>query len=157
MSERAQHGELYWSFVDPVWGLVNIYDGPEVFIAQFAKLSEIRQHLFAAHWCQSEVRNGGLHQFFSNDTGVLAPEAVQGFRAIGLDACADVVERAMQFFGSAYPRARDIRERALDALELRDPEKWDPFTELDALFLEGIEDDGFEKAADSYAATAGVA
>ena len=106
---------------------------------------------------ESDIRNGGLHQFFSNDTGVLAPEAVKGFRAMALDACADAVDRAMQFFGSAYPRARDVREEALDDLELRDPENWDPFTEFDEQFYDAIEDCGFEKAADSYAATAGVA
>ncbi|HEY8130684.1 MAG TPA: DUF4375 domain-containing protein [Thermoanaerobaculia bacterium] len=150
-------GELYWSFIEPIWDLVSIYDGPEVFLSQFAKLPEVQQHLFAAHWCQSEIRNGGHHQFFSNATGVLAPEAVEGFRAIGLSRCADTVGQAMRFFGSTYPREEDVREEALAAFERRDPENWDPFTELDALFFDAIEDDGFDKAADSYAATAGVA
>ena len=39
----------------------------------------------AAHWCQSEVRNGGFHQFFTNHTGDLDnfitgnPDNVKGF------------------------------------------------------------------------------
>ncbi|WP_369973953.1 DUF4375 domain-containing protein [Polaromonas sp. SP1] len=32
------------------------------------------RHLFAVHWCQSEICNGGFMQFFANSTGVLAPE-----------------------------------------------------------------------------------
>lgn len=39
--------------------------------------------MFAAHFCQSEICNGGLGQFFGNSTGGLAPEAVEGFREIG--------------------------------------------------------------------------
>jgi len=42
------------------------------------------QHLYCGHRCQSEVTNGGLYQFFSNTTGLLAPEALFGFREIGL-------------------------------------------------------------------------
>lgn len=59
------------------------YEGPEEFVRQFRRVRPEVGHLYAAHWCQSEVRNGGFHQFFSNTTGLLAPEALEGFRAIG--------------------------------------------------------------------------
>ena len=147
-------GQLYWSFVDPIWDRVSIYDGPELFLDQFSKITEVQKHLFASHWCQSEVRNGGLHQFFSNDTGVLAPEAVAGFRVIGMNTCADALERAMKFFGSEYPRERSVRADALDALELAHPDDWDPFTEMDDVMFSAFEGQGFDRAADAYAATA---
>lgn len=149
-------GQLYWSRVEPIWDLVSIYDGSEVFLDQIGKVSEVERHLFAAHWCQSEVRNGGLHQFFSNDTGVLAPEAVEAFRVIGLESCASAVQKAMDFFGSDYPRERSVREETLDALELESPEDWDPFQAMDDQFYAAIEDRAFERAADSYAASAGA-
>src|SRR5437016_2206116 len=105
-------GEVYWTVIDPIWEKVSIYDGPDVFEAQFAQLSPAQKALFASHWCQSKVRNCGLHQFFGNPTGVLAPEAVAGFREIGLSHCADILEEAMGFFGKPYPREREIRQEA---------------------------------------------
>ena len=79
-----QPGEIYWRAVDPIWHSISIYDGPRVFLRQFGKVPVHLGLLLAAHWCRSEVFNGGFHQFFSNPTGVLAPEAVSGFKAIGL-------------------------------------------------------------------------
>ena len=150
-------GELYWSFVDPIWDLVSIYDGPEIFLHQVSKVSEVQKHLFAAHWCQSEVRNGGLHQFFSNDTGVLAPEAVEAFRLIGLEQCATALARAMQFFGNTYPRERSTREDMLDDLENRQPDDWDPFVEMDQVFYSAFKNRNFELAADAFASKTGAA
>ena len=67
----------------PIWDAINIYDGPEVFLTTLNHVSREAGLLFAAYFCQTEVCNGGFHQFFFNSTGVLAPEAVDGFTAIG--------------------------------------------------------------------------
>lgn len=69
--------------------------------------------LFAAHSCQSEVCNGGFQQFFGNSTGVLAPEAVEGFREIGQSQIAALIERAMSLIGTPYPRDREERQARL--------------------------------------------
>lgn len=112
------------------------------------------QHLYSAHWCQSEVCNGGLHQFFSNSTGILAPEAVIGFAAMGMPKLAVCVQQAMQFFGDSYPRDYDLRNEALEAYSLAHPDEWNPFVADDELFygLLEIEAGGWEQAADTYAA-----
>src|SRR5256885_2761008 len=120
-------GELYWSYVEPIWDRVSIYDGPEVFLDQVSKVSQVQKHLFAAHWCQSEVRNGGLHQFFSNPTGVLAPEALEAFRAIGLHQWTAILEEAMAFFSPSYPREQDDRLRMLARAAGKKRVEWDPF------------------------------
>src|SRR5215468_5622343 len=73
----------YWSIVEPVWNAINIGDGPEIFAQTFASVPRVSGLIFAAHFCQSEICNGGFRQFFWNSTGVLAPEAVVGFRDIG--------------------------------------------------------------------------
>ncbi len=101
--------DSYWDLVEPVWKKISIYDGPEAFLSQFRSFPAVPGNLFAAHWCQSEVRNGGLHQFFSNSTGVLAPEALSGFQAIGLTEWATILDEAMRFFGPSYPRDRETR------------------------------------------------
>ena len=56
----------YWRIVAPIWDDVSIYDGPEVFLRGFAAAPRRARNLMVAHWCVSEVRNGGLGQFFSN-------------------------------------------------------------------------------------------
>jgi hypothetical protein len=149
--------EGYWEHVEPFWETVSIYDGPEAFLERFTEVPEHAAHLFALHWCASEICNGGFHQFFFNSTGVLAPEAVAGFKAIGMPQTAAVVAVAMASFGDPYPRDREERQDALDAL---DPENagadgWDsPFSDLDNRFYDllGRENGGMEKAAERYAA-----
>jgi hypothetical protein len=53
----------YWDLVDPYWEKVSIYDGGDVFLLEYKKLPTASKHLFAAHWLQSEVNNGGFGQF----------------------------------------------------------------------------------------------
>jgi hypothetical protein len=146
-------GEKYWKAIEPIWKAISIYDGPELFLAQYQKVPPALGHLFAAHWCRSEVYNGGFHQFFTNWTGVLAPEAVEGFRAIGLDDCATVIEEAMKFFGNVYPRDRHQRCEVLASIPGRTREEWDPFYQLDERFYDliDLENGGFDEAADKYA------
>jgi len=63
---------------------ISIYEGPQVFIANYEVAPARERTVFAAYWLQAEVLNGGLLQFFSNDTGVLAPEAVAACRSISM-------------------------------------------------------------------------
>jgi hypothetical protein len=146
-------GTAYWRVVEPVWDAIDIYNGPESFLETYAAADAKAARLFAAHFCQSEVRNGGLHQFFGNSTGVLAPEAVEGFRCIGMPDVADLLERAMAWFGPAYPRDRDVRESRLAEQSGEEREDWDPFGALDDQIFEALDGDGdrFELQADEYA------
>jgi hypothetical protein len=141
-------GDAYWEKIEPIWKEISIYDGEETFLEQLGWVQPKIGDLFAAHWCQSEVRNGGFHQFFMNSTGVLAPEAAAGFRAIGMPRSAAIVTEAMGFFATPYPRDRQARQEALDG----EP---DPFSQLDERFYELLdtEADGFALAADRYGAT----
>lgn len=106
----------YGSLVEPIWDVIDIYEGPEVFLATFGQVQRERGLLYAAHFCQSEVCNGGFRQFFSNSTGVLAPEALEGFKAIGQAQVASLVGEAMQTFGSPYVRERKARQAILERL-----------------------------------------
>ena len=100
---------LYWGLIESVCEEINIYDGPDVFLETFNKVPLKAGLLYAAYFCQFEVCNGGFNQFFSNNTGVLAPEAVRGLRAIEQNQIADLVEKAMNSFGNEYPRDRELR------------------------------------------------
>jgi Domain of unknown function (DUF4375) len=141
----------YWMLIEPVWMPLNESwdDGPEAFVRRFRSVRPAGGNLYAAHWCQSEVRNGGFHQFFSNTTGLLAPEALQGFRAIGAVEWAEILGEAMRHFGTPYPRERDDRQELLSLRQRRPREEWDPFYELDKRFYEWA--DNWEDAANAYA------
>ncbi|WP_321477388.1 DUF4375 domain-containing protein [uncultured Paludibaculum sp.] len=138
----------YWSIVEPIWDAMNIYGGPEVFLATFRQVQRDAGLLYAAHFCQSELCNGGFNQFFFNSTGVLAPEALEAFEAIGQIQIANILAQAMASFGSTYLRDRQQRRAALDRLPA------DCFEELDERFFALIDNEagGFDTAADGYAA-----
>ena len=136
----------YWDLVEPFWYEINIYDGPATFLETVSKAPIKTGLLYASHFCQSEVCNGGFDQFFWNNTGVLAPEALRGFRAIGQAKVADLIEAAMRRLGPEYERDREARQALLEKVE-------DGFDDLDEQFFELIRSEagGFESAADVYA------
>jgi hypothetical protein len=149
LMSRSESGRL----IEPIWNSVSLCDGPEEFLQQFASLRPEVGHLFAAHWCQSEVCNGGFHQFFYNWTGVLAPAALAGFRAIGLHDWAEILNESMHFFGTSYPRDQSARRAMLDRVPIGDNGESNPLDQLDNRFYDWLnaEPDRFEKAADEYA------
>lgn len=159
---RKSKAADYWEIIEPHWKRVNIYDGAKPFMADFKRLPKPIGHLLAAQWCQSEVCNGGFHQFFHNSTGVLAPEALEGFEAIGLDGLAAALAKAMAFFGERYPRSREVRIRKLDTFSrpvgkapknARASWAWNPFEDLDDEFYRVLatKKGNWENAANSFA------
>lgn len=150
----------YWQIIEPIWYDEELNsDDPQVFLKRFSRLSEPQQILFPVHWLDAEVCNGGFHQLFSNPTGILAPEAIGGFRAIGLNDFAALVEEAMSFFGSPYPREREQREELLDLFDQENEDDWNPFVKTDEKYddlrvIEGeslIDNDRIAVAIDTYA------
>lgn len=152
-AKEDRPGTTAWRVIEPYCEAVSIYDGRAVFLRGFEQLPEPTRHLLAVWWCDAEVCNGGFHQFFSNFTGVLAPEAAQGFRAVGLAECADLLENAMVKFGEPYPRDRAARRAALEALKRPGQKRseWDPFGELDKRYYAARDRLGFERTIDDYA------
>jgi hypothetical protein len=135
--------------------MVDIYGGADAFLRSFAAVPEPAGHLLAVTWCESEVCNGGFHQFFMNATGVLAPEAALGFRAINMPSLAETVEKAMAVLGTPYPREREqpqsILARIAEAADDDAGREWNPFHDLDDRFFATIPDDVLCDAADEYA------
>jgi len=148
-----------WPISDGMSEYISIYDGPQVFLSDFAKASRPHQVVFAAGWFQAEVLNGGLTQFFANDTGVLAPESVEACRTVGMPRLAKKLDEAMSWFGAVYPRERSARKQALEEYaRLRNGESiYDesPFQKLDDEVVELLyqENVGLEEAALAYVRT----
>lgn len=137
-------GQLYGEAIMPIWDKVSIYSGGAVFLRQLIEVGREQGLLLAAHWCMSEVCNGGFHQFFANSTGVLGPEAVRGFEMIGAKEYARIAADAVSRLGSPYPRDREQRYEALDGLVR------DPFNELDHQFYAVGGSSFFAATADDY-------
>jgi hypothetical protein len=140
----------FWPFSDIPSDAISIYEGPEVFLQNFEEADRKSQVAFAAYWLQSEVLNGGLGQFFSNDTGILAPEAAAACRTLGLPRLASELEQAMAWFGFPYPRQRQQRQEALESND-RDGNR-SPFDDLDEVVANLIYEEatGLEQAAINY-------
>lgn len=153
MGPERSAPDSYWVVLEPYWAAVDIYGAPEIFLASFRLVPPVIRDLYAAHFCESEVSNGGLHQFFMNSTGVLAPEAVEAFRHLGFNETARIVTEAMGFFGEPYPRDQAERQARLQAVEGEERSEWDPFFSLDDRFYEslGPEHTALFDALDSHA------
>jgi hypothetical protein len=145
-------GRPYRLALAPIWKSVSIYDGADVFLEQFDGVTRAQGALLAASWCQSEVCNGGFHQFFQNPTGILAPEAADGFDFLELSPVAHIVRRAIRMFGDPYPREQHERDRILRGLELPGDSRkdWDPFTPLDHEFYSIAGTKAFGVSADMF-------
>ena len=147
-------GSRYWASIEPYWLRLNESweDDPSAFLSRLAEIPVAVRHLYAGHWCQSEVRNGGLWQFFSNTTGILSPEAATGFRAIGALEWADVIDEAMRHLGSPYPRNRSERLRVLSKGEQSIQRLFGGLNDRFYNWL-GDEYNKWERLADAYAVT----
>jgi Domain of unknown function (DUF4375) len=158
VSRTDKPGERYWDLIAPYWLPLNEEWDRDIdsFLSRSQKVPPRVLHLYAAHWCRSEVDNGGFYQLFYNTTGLLAPEAVTGFRAIGLLEWSVLLSEAMAYFGDPYPRDRSVRLKGLPEAEGRERKEWDPFAALDDRFYRCSDATGmrWENAADSYAAPA---
>jgi len=161
----------YWDQIEQAFEDVDIYETYDVFKQGAAKYPEWKIDILAVHWTMSEVVNGGLKQYFSNSTGILAPEAVLGFQRIGKPELAAALQKAMALLGEPYPREHKERGERLAGLtgaQARETQgfslvpKWvakkvgmtsaqSPFEEMDEV-LGGAGDD-VEEALDEYAGT----
>jgi hypothetical protein len=107
---------LAWAVIAPAYAAASFYDGRDVLAESMRPLTPGQRALLALHWCVAEVANGGFDQFFTNPTGLLAPEAIDGFRRIGAPEAADLLIQARQVF-MERPLPADVDEPAYDEYE----------------------------------------
>lgn len=113
------------------------------------------QLLGAMEYGVSDIDNGGLHQFFGNGTGTMAPEMAEWCERNDLQNIADILREAMAIVGNPYPRSHSARDQILtDWINEIGFQKgrraWDPFQSLDSRFYESWEAVSFNDAADRW-------
>lgn len=81
-------------------------------------LPEEQDHIMI-WWLVAEVNNGTFAQYFSNETGDHAMQALDGLKKCGAKEGARLLQEAMDMFKpyGGYTRDRDIRNERLDLLE----------------------------------------
>ncbi|MBN2302471.1 MAG: DMP19 family protein [Lentisphaerae bacterium] len=81
----------------------------------YSVLSHSELVVLAIDWLQSDVNNGGYHQYFYNSYSDLAQEAVNGLREIGANRMAEITEKACSIFpDSNVPKDRNERQTLLE-------------------------------------------
>lgn len=121
-----------WDLIQPLWYTVSIYDGYEVYLRDSKPFTVEQRRIFALHWYNSEVCNGGHDQFFSNSTGIVWKDAIDGMRMIGASKTADNFEKAINMFGTEVLFDRDKRNDMLDKLS-ENPD-FDDFEAIDTFY-----------------------
>jgi hypothetical protein len=103
----------YFAIIDPVWWSVSIYDGEKVYEEDLKKFSREQRYVFAILWHAAEVNNGGHEQFYANSTGVVWRDALAGYKAIGLNEAAAILEQSAEIMGGNPSLDRATRETQL--------------------------------------------
>lgn len=97
-----------------IWDSSNIYGTREEFDSSVDGASAGLLGVFALQFSTSEIRNGGFHQYFSNPTGILYPDAVEALRRLACPETAKVFLTAGSLFrDGVVPTDRDARAAAL--------------------------------------------
>ena len=104
----------------------------------FESLTPGERSAFALRWLYVEANNGGLHQFFFNDAGKLAGDALRGLEVLGATGTASILRRAMAVFpGSVVPTDQTQRREFLcDSLT---PEQEELLDDLTSEFFQSSE------------------
>lgn len=94
---------LIWSCAESDWWT------PEEADTALAVLPRAQRDLLLADYLLAEVFNGGVHQYFSNSSGTLAPETADVLERMGLHEHGRALRQAMALYGADYPRDTDAR------------------------------------------------
>jgi len=78
---------------------------------QLAALPQEERHLIALSLFNMEFENGGVHQFFFNSSGDLAPEVLAAMVDLGLEPQAEIFRRALAMLGEPYIRDNTLRRK----------------------------------------------
>jgi len=101
----------------------------------FESLTLSERASFGLTWLYRETNNGGLHQFFFNDAGKLASDALRGLEMVGAPKTAGILRRAMSVFPDSVVPA-DQTERRVFLCDVLTPEQEELLSRLTTEFFQ---------------------
>ena len=120
--ETIADGDIM-DIIAPLWYGVNIHGDLQDYENDLNRFTEPQKYIHAMVWYQAEVDNGGHDQFFFNSTGIVWKNALDGFRKIGFDAAAEILQEAAALLGGNPSFDRKERQEQLDSLNDDDRER----------------------------------
>jgi Domain of unknown function (DUF4375) len=111
-AKRAQLGEVArLRYLNQALVLRNkLWNKTDAEVVQaLASLPKEHRTLLVMDIFNAEFSNGGVHQFFFNSSGAVAPEVYDAFRELGLERQAAIYKRALDMFPGNY--LRDMQKR----------------------------------------------
>lgn len=106
----------FTKLIEPLWGEIVTHEGERAYLDSIDRFPRPLVLLFAISLAESEINNGGFSQFFYNSSGIVAPEAIEGFKAIGMVKTAALIEEALLLFETPFPRDDWARRAALESI-----------------------------------------
>ncbi len=111
-TEGMDDEDIVWAVIEPAWNDLSLDHEDER--GMTASLTPGQRGLIAVDWLSKEVYNGGIHQFFTNPTGVLTHEALEGFQLLGAKRYVDLLGAVVALFpGGKVPKGQAERQAAL--------------------------------------------
>jgi len=119
-----------YAIIDPVWWTADIYGSVDEYETSLQSFSRSQRLVHALHWYIAEVNNGGHDQFYFNSTGIVWPDAIAAFDAIGESEGAEIVRQSAKRLGGEPARDRSERQDQLEQIEPSFDDLDDRFYEL---------------------------
>jgi hypothetical protein len=126
--QTIDQGDVF-KIIEPLWWSVDIYQSEKIYNEGLKRFTESQKFVFAIEWYLAEVNNGGHAQFFSNSTGIVWKDALQGFQKLGLDENYQILKAAADSIGGNPSLDRGEREKQLNKYD-------EGFETLDMQFYE---------------------
>ena len=124
------------NLLQPFWFLWDTDEGIEAFHSNLSELTDAQIKILACLLYEGEICNGGHDQFFTNSTGILWKDALEGMRMIGDDEDADNFQKVLDYFDGDVPYDHDERQEALEKIydEHVDDDEFNDFQDNDIAF-----------------------
>lgn len=103
--------------IDPVWFSVDIYQSKEVYEKSLKPFTQNQRYILAIQWYMTEVNNGGHSQFFTNITGIVWKDALEGFKKTGLNDYYRNLQKATELFPGGPSFDQEERNAQLDKIK----------------------------------------
>ncbi len=125
--------QLDWAILDYLY--LSLPQGHDDWLLAQRDLTPGFSAIFQTSGFEGQVNNGGISQFFFNSTGIFAYEALAGFRYMGANQVAEIMEEAIALEkkkGTPGSQFRDTGSPAVDS----DFYDYADYEELDSRFYE---------------------
>jgi hypothetical protein len=101
----------------PLWVGFGNSEDPESITSFFGQLNEGQRHILSIAICRSEIANGGIDQFFLENTGKIWPQALEGLRIMKAEKYVKLLEKVLALFPNGKaPIQTKTRNQLLSSL-----------------------------------------